>query len=154
MAAAVAGGLDDPMNALEEAVTLGLLRELPGRLVAFPDPLARAAAYDGLGAGIRARLHLAAASVAGDTGTSLRHRAAAAGGPDDGLADELAGYAAKAARPDGWPPRGRSSSGSAPGRRPNTVCASWRRAGWRRTPRPDSGSSRRSSAPPHWWPTG
>ncbi|MFI6995162.1 helix-turn-helix transcriptional regulator [Nonomuraea wenchangensis] len=102
MAAAVAGGLDDPMNALEEAATLGLLRELPGRLVAFPDPLARAAVYDGLGAGIRARLHLAAASAAGDTGTSLQHRAAAAGGPDDGLADELAGYAAKAAQHGRW----------------------------------------------------
>ncbi|MER7369214.1 helix-turn-helix transcriptional regulator, partial [Nonomuraea wenchangensis] len=45
---------------------------------------------------------LAAASVAGDTGTSLRHRAAAAGGPDDGLADELAGYAAKAAQHGRW----------------------------------------------------
>ncbi|MEU6791201.1 AAA family ATPase [Nonomuraea wenchangensis] len=102
VAAAVAGGVDDPLSALEEAVTLGLLRELPGRLVAFPDPLARAAAYDGLGAGARARWHLAAASVAGDTGTSLRHRAAAAGGPDDGLADELAGYAAKAAQHGRW----------------------------------------------------
>ncbi|MEU4509528.1 LuxR family transcriptional regulator [Nonomuraea wenchangensis] len=102
VAAAVAGGLDDPLNALEEAVTLGLLRELPGRLAAFPDPLARAAVYDGLGAGARARLHLAAASATGDAGTSLRHRAAAADGPDDGLADELTGYAAKAAQHGRW----------------------------------------------------
>ncbi|MEW9550964.1 AAA family ATPase [Nonomuraea sp. NPDC050783] len=102
VAATVAGGLDDPLSTLEEAAAAGLLRELPGRLVAFPDPLARAAAYDGLGAGTRARLHLTAAAASGDTGTALRHRAAAAGGPDDLLAEELAGYAAKAAQHGQW----------------------------------------------------
>ncbi|MEV0237286.1 AAA family ATPase [Nonomuraea sp. NPDC050786] len=102
VAAAVAGGLDDPLDALEEAVNAGLLRELPGRLVAFPEPLARAAAYDGLGAGVRARLHLAASRVVDDIGTALRHRAAAAGGPDEALAEELAGFAAKAAQHGQW----------------------------------------------------
>ncbi|MGP3918140.1 AAA family ATPase [Nonomuraea sp. 10N515B] len=102
VAAAVAGGLDDPLDALEEAVAAGLLRELPGRLIGFPEPLARAAAYDGLGPGTRARLHLAAAAQAGDTSTALRHRAAAASGPDDVLAEELAGYAAKAAQHGRW----------------------------------------------------
>ncbi|WP_171074980.1 helix-turn-helix transcriptional regulator [Nonomuraea basaltis] len=102
VAAAVADGLDEPLNTLEEAISAGLLRELPGRLIDFPEPLARAAAYDGLGAGTRARLHLAAAAQAGDTGTALRHRAAAASGPDDVLAEELAGYAAKAAQHGQW----------------------------------------------------
>ncbi|MGP3959424.1 AAA family ATPase [Nonomuraea sp. 3N208] len=102
VAAAVAGGLGDPLNAVEEAVAAGLLRELPGRLIGFPEPLAQAAAYDGLGAGTRACVHLAAAALAGDTGTALRHRAAAASGPDDVLAEELAGYAAKAAQHGQW----------------------------------------------------
>ncbi|MFI7701404.1 AAA family ATPase [Nonomuraea sp. NPDC049480] len=102
VAAAVAGGVDEPLNALEEAVAAGLLRELPGRMIGFAEPLARAAAYDGLGAGTRARLHLAAAALADDTGTALRHRAAAAGGPDDALVEELTGYAAKAAQHGRW----------------------------------------------------
>ncbi|MEQ4722622.1 hypothetical protein [Nonomuraea sp. B19D2] len=102
VAAAVAGGLDEPLEALEEAVNAGLLRELPGRLVGFPEPLARAAAYDGLGAGVRARLHLAAARVVDDIGTALRHRAAAAAGPDEALAEELASFAAKAAQHGQW----------------------------------------------------
>ncbi|MFI7640731.1 AAA family ATPase [Nonomuraea sp. NPDC049400] len=102
VAAAVAGGLDGPLEALEEAVNAGLLRELPGRLVGFLEPLARAAAYDGLGAGVRARLHLAAARVVDDIGTALRHRAAAAGGPDEALAEELASFAAKAAQHGQW----------------------------------------------------
>ncbi|WP_170223807.1 AAA family ATPase, partial [Nonomuraea turkmeniaca] len=102
VAAIVAGGLADPLNALEQAVAAGLLEEQPGRLIGFPEPLARAAAYDGLGPGTRARLHLAAAALAGDTGTALRHRAAAAGGPDDMLAEELAGYAAKATQHGQW----------------------------------------------------
>ncbi|SDI36013.1 helix-turn-helix transcriptional regulator [Nonomuraea jiangxiensis] len=102
LAAAVADGLREPLDALEAAVAAGLLRELPGRLVDFPEPLARAAAYDGLGAGTRARLHLAAARAVTDTGAALRHRAAAAGGPDEGLAEELASFAAKAAQHGQW----------------------------------------------------
>ncbi|MEV5890251.1 helix-turn-helix transcriptional regulator [Nonomuraea fuscirosea] len=90
------------LDALEEAVGAGLLRELPGRRVGFPEPLARAAAYDGVGAGTRARLHLAASRVSEDSGAALRHRAAAAGGPDEPLAEELAGYAAKAAQHGLW----------------------------------------------------
>ncbi|MEV4178283.1 ATP-binding protein, partial [Nonomuraea sp. NPDC049709] len=76
VAAAVATGIDEPLNALEEAVAAGLLRELPGRLVDFPEPLARAAAYDGIGAGARARMHLAASRLTDDAGAALRHRAA------------------------------------------------------------------------------
>ncbi|MER6005136.1 hypothetical protein ABT120_41785 [Nonomuraea angiospora] len=101
-AVSVAGGVDEPLDALEEAVGAGLLRELPGRLIGFTEPLALAAAYDGLGAGVRARLHLAAARLAEETGTALRHRAAAAGGPDEALAEELAGFAAKAAQHGQW----------------------------------------------------
>ncbi|MFG6199261.1 AAA family ATPase, partial [Nonomuraea sp. JJY05] len=101
-AGAVAGGVEEPLDALEEAVGAGLLRELPGRLIGFTEPLARAAAYDGLGAGARARLHLAAARLAEEAGTALRHRAAEAGGPDEALAEELAGFAAKAAQHGRW----------------------------------------------------
>ncbi|MFC5824780.1 helix-turn-helix transcriptional regulator [Nonomuraea insulae] len=102
VAAAIAGGIDEPLNALEEAVEAGLLRELPGRLVDFPEPLARAAAYDGIGAGARARLHLEAARLTEDAGDGLRHRAAAAGGPDEMLAEELVSFAVKAAQHGLW----------------------------------------------------
>ncbi|WP_206059592.1 LuxR C-terminal-related transcriptional regulator, partial [Nonomuraea zeae] len=102
LAAAVATELGEPLTALEEAAAAGLLRELPGRMIDFPEPLARAAAYDGLGAGGRARLHLAAARVIDDPGAALRHRAAAAGGPDELLAEELVGYAAKAVQHGQW----------------------------------------------------
>ncbi|SEH01551.1 AAA ATPase domain-containing protein [Nonomuraea solani] len=102
VAVAVATGIGEPLAALEEAVSAGLLRELPGRLVDFPEPLARAAAYDGIGAGTRARLHLAASRLVDDAGQALRHRAAASGGPDEVLAEELAGFAAKAAQHGRW----------------------------------------------------
>ncbi|GAA3153917.1 hypothetical protein [Nonomuraea salmonea] len=91
-----------PLEAFEEAEAAGLLREVGGRLVDFPEPLARAAAYDGIGPAARARLHLAAAGVADDTGAALRHRAAAAFGPDGELAEELAGFAVKAAQHGLW----------------------------------------------------
>ncbi|GAA1662651.1 hypothetical protein GCM10009733_070320 [Nonomuraea maheshkhaliensis] len=90
------------LDALEEAVGAGVLRESPGHMVGFAEPLARAAAYDGIGAGTRARLHLAASRVIEDSGAVLRHRAAAACGPDEPLAEELAGYAAKAAQHGLW----------------------------------------------------
>ncbi|MEV4083119.1 hypothetical protein AB0J43_22905, partial [Nonomuraea fuscirosea] len=97
-----ASGVGESVDALEEGVGAGLLRESPGRMVGFVEPLARAAAYDGIGAGMRARLHLAASRVTEDTGAALRHRAAAAAGPDEVLAEELAGYAAKAAQHGLW----------------------------------------------------
>ncbi|MEV1242224.1 AAA family ATPase [Nonomuraea sp. NPDC049750] len=100
--ASVAGIVGDPLAALEEAVDAGLLDERPGRFVAFPDPLAGATVYGSLGAGTRARLHLAAARLVEHTGTALRHRAAAAGGPDEQLAEELARYAAKEAQHGLW----------------------------------------------------
>lgn len=90
------------LDALEEAVGAGVLRELPGRMVGFAEPLARAAVYDGIGAGARARLHLAASRVIADSGAVLRHRAVAACGPDEALAEELSGYAAKAAQHGLW----------------------------------------------------
>ncbi|GGO81044.1 helix-turn-helix transcriptional regulator [Nonomuraea cavernae] len=92
----------EALDALEGGVNAGVLEERPGRTVAFRDPLARAAAYGMLGAGARARLHLAAARVVEDTGTALRHRAAAADGPDETLAEELVGFAAKEAQHGLW----------------------------------------------------
>ncbi|WP_433518512.1 AAA family ATPase [Nonomuraea sp. CA-143628] len=100
--ASVAEIAGEPLVALEEAVDAGLLDERPGRFVALPDPLAGATVYGSLGAGTRARLHLAAARLVEHTGTALRHRAAAAGGPDEQLAEELARYAAKEAQHGLW----------------------------------------------------
>ncbi|MEU7857212.1 AAA family ATPase [Nonomuraea sp. NPDC049141] len=102
LVASVAAVAGEPLAALEEAVGAGLLDELPGRFVAFPDPLAAATVYGSLGAGVRARLHLAAARVVEATGRALRHRAAASGGPDQPLAEELTRYAAKEAQHGLW----------------------------------------------------
>ncbi|MFD2351795.1 hypothetical protein ACFSTC_24785 [Nonomuraea ferruginea] len=96
------GARTPELDALENAVEAGVLVEEAGRAIRFREPLGRAAAYDALGAGTRARLHLAAARIAGDTGAELRHRAAAASGPDEGLAEELAWYAAKEAQHGLW----------------------------------------------------
>ncbi|MDA0634317.1 AAA family ATPase, partial [Nonomuraea sp. MCN248] len=50
-------GVSPELDALEEAVAAGVLVEEPGRVIRFREPLGRAAAYDALGAGTRARLH-------------------------------------------------------------------------------------------------
>ncbi len=93
-AAAEVAGLRDPLMALEEAQALGLLTsEAAGRAIAFDHPLTRAAVYHALGPARHARLHAAAAAQAGHPGVALRHRAAAATGPDPALAAELEAFA-------------------------------------------------------------
>ena len=83
--------LDEPLPALEQAITTGLLVEEPGtRTVRFAHPLVRAAVYDQLGPARRTALHTRAASLSEDEQTRLHHRAAAATGPDPALADDLA----------------------------------------------------------------
>jgi DNA-binding CsgD family transcriptional regulator len=99
----------DPLAALDEAAKLDLLvpAERPGRRpVAFPHPLVRAAVYDGIGPARCAALHTAAARSAaadGDVVGALRHRVAAATGPDADLAADLAAVAQHEAQRHAWP---------------------------------------------------
>ncbi|PVZ07890.1 ATP-binding protein [Actinomycetospora cinnamomea] len=90
LAAAVAG-LHDPAPALDEAVGLGLLEEIPGGAparIGFVHPLVRAAVRDDLPPARRRALHAAAAGLLGGR-AALDHRVAAAAGPDPALADAL-----------------------------------------------------------------
>ncbi len=103
--AARVAGLDDALEALEDGIAAGLLRarESPGRReVTFAHPLVQAAVYHELGPARRARLHLAAAEVAGDEGAALRHRVAAAPGEDARLAAELEDFAGREAGHGAW----------------------------------------------------
>ncbi|WP_378023372.1 AAA family ATPase [Actinomycetospora rhizophila] len=90
LAAAVAG-LEDPSDALDEAVGLGLVEELPGGpavRIGFVHPLVRAAVRGDLPPARRRALHAgAAARLAGRV--ALDHRIAAAAGPDPALAAEI-----------------------------------------------------------------
>jgi hypothetical protein len=95
-AAAVSWVADTPA-AVEEAVAAGLLEERTGpegRRLAFPHPLLASAALEGVGPTRRQAVHRAALEVVqGDA--ALRHRVAAAAGPDDALADDLERSAAR-----------------------------------------------------------
>jgi len=82
--AAELADVDEPLDALEEAVSAGLLRVDETRGVpapAFAHPLIAAAVYDEIGPARRARLHARAAELAEDEAPRLRHLAAAAAGP-------------------------------------------------------------------------
>jgi len=94
--AAALAQLDDPMAALEEAVAVGLLHAVDKvdiRDVTFPHPLVQAAVYENVAPTRRARLHRAAAELLDDDGAALRHRVAAAFGPDPELAERLDAFA-------------------------------------------------------------
>jgi DNA-binding CsgD family transcriptional regulator len=89
--AATLAGLDDPLPALGQAITAGLLDEEPNvQTVWFPHPLIHAAIYQQLNPARRAALHAHAASLATDEPARLRHRALAASGPDTELAADFA----------------------------------------------------------------
>lgn len=82
----------DGNAALDEAVSHGLLRtqgDGAARQVLFSHPLVRAAVYDDLSPARRRAVHLAAAQVLGST-AAFAHRVAAADGPNEQLAAELA----------------------------------------------------------------
>jgi DNA-binding CsgD family transcriptional regulator len=85
-------GVDEPLEALEEACAAGLL-DRPDRPaiheLAFTQPLVKAAVYAQMGPELRARLHRAAADLVDDEGVALHHRAAAAKPPDARLAEDL-----------------------------------------------------------------
>jgi DNA-binding NarL/FixJ family response regulator len=103
--AARLAGIDDPLQALDEASSLGLLQpveRVTKRAIRFPHPLVRAAVYHGLSAVNRARLHLKAAEVVENQASSLRHRVAAAPGPDSTLAHELGEFAKEEAGRGAW----------------------------------------------------
>ena len=90
LAAAVAG-LDDPAAALDEAVGMGLVEELPGGptvRIGFVHPLVRAAIRGDLPPMRRRALHAASAGLLSGR-VALDHRVAAAAGPDPELAAEL-----------------------------------------------------------------
>ena len=90
LAAAVAG-LDDPAAALDEAVGMGLVEELPGGptvRIGFVHPLVRAAIRGDLPPMRRRALHAASAGLLSGR-AALDHRVAAAAGPDPELAAEI-----------------------------------------------------------------
>ncbi len=97
--------LDDPLAALEQAIAAHLLLEQTNateRLVIFPHPLVRAAVYHDLGPARRAGLHTRAAQVVEGEANALRHRVAAASGPDPRLAAELTVLARRQATAGAW----------------------------------------------------
>lgn len=96
--AAALGDLGLDLAALEQAEDAGLVVVEPAS-VRFVHPLARTAAYQELGAPRRRRAHGALAVAAGpDTPLGISHRAAAAVGVDDGLADDVAALGQEALR--------------------------------------------------------
>jgi DNA-binding CsgD family transcriptional regulator len=98
-------GLDDPLAALEQAIGAHLLQEQTDaaeRLVIFPHPLVRAAVYHDLGPARRAGLHTRAAQFVEGEADALRHRVAAASGPDPRLAAELTTLAGGQAKAGAW----------------------------------------------------
>jgi DNA-binding CsgD family transcriptional regulator len=97
--------IDDPLPALEQAIHARLLEErhtATQRLVAFPDPLVRAAVYHHLGPARRAVLHARAAELATGDEAAVRHRVAAARGPDPELTAELMALAGRQALDRAW----------------------------------------------------
>jgi DNA-binding SARP family transcriptional activator/DNA-binding CsgD family transcriptional regulator len=90
-AAAALASLDDPLPAMGEALTAGILDEEPGRAAAgigFTHLLVHRAVYEDLSPARRRQLHQRAAGLL-DRRRALGHRVAAATGPDDALAAEL-----------------------------------------------------------------
>jgi DNA-binding CsgD family transcriptional regulator len=93
--AAELASLADPLPALQEAASAGLLAEVPavdGRCCEFPNASIHAAVYECVGVPERAALHRQAARR-GSGAQALAHRAAACGGTDAALARDLAAQA-------------------------------------------------------------
>ena len=104
--AAAVGGVTESVQAVDEAVRRGLLVADTARhpwTLAFPHPLVRSALHDALGPARRTALHLAAARLVDDEVAVLHHRVAAAPGLDAALADDLVGFAHRAAARQEWP---------------------------------------------------
>jgi DNA-binding CsgD family transcriptional regulator len=88
--------VDDPLVALDQAASAGLLAEAEGpgmRAIAFVHPLVRSAVYHDLGPAERASLHARAAELAEGQEARIRHQVLAAAGEDPALAAEVAAFA-------------------------------------------------------------
>ncbi len=97
--------LAETLAPLERAIAAHLLEERGApadRAIAFPHPLIQAAAYHTLGPAHRAALHERAASLVNDEASALRHRVAAAKGPDPQLAADLLIFGIEIARRGAW----------------------------------------------------
>ncbi|HEY7816072.1 MAG TPA: AAA family ATPase, partial [Nakamurella sp.] len=102
---AATAGLADPVGAIDEATANDLLRvrQADGPWsVEFTHPLVRAAVYDAIPPSRRHALHTAAARLSSDETAVLRHRVAAATGPDEELAADLTDFAERAQRRFDW----------------------------------------------------
>ena len=89
--ASLLANLADPLAALEQAVSVGLLVEeesLEGRGCAFAHSLLRTAVYGSVGLARRANLHRKAAELSAGS-AALLHRVAGSAHPDPGLAGDL-----------------------------------------------------------------
>jgi ATP/maltotriose-dependent transcriptional regulator MalT len=97
--------VDDPLPALERAIHARLLEERPTSaelLIAFPHPLVHAAVYHDLGPARRAALHARAARLVSSEPAAVRHRVAAASGPDPALTTRLITLAGQQALAGAW----------------------------------------------------
>jgi ATP/maltotriose-dependent transcriptional regulator MalT len=93
-------GIDDPLGALEAAMSAGLLETHDAERdhgIAFPDAMTRSAIYNDIGPARRAALHLRAAELVNQPDAALQHRSAAALGEDEPLASDLAAHARRQA---------------------------------------------------------
>ena len=93
--------VEAPLAGLEEASERDLIR-VTQRSIEFVHPLVRAAVHDALGPARLASLHIAAADLADDPDAALWHRAHAATGPDEPLAQELEVAAGQLAASGNW----------------------------------------------------
>lgn len=103
--AAALAGIDDPIRALDESHTLGLLsmREQRGVVaLSFPDPLTRAAVADEIGPARWHTLNARAATLVGDEGAALFHLVSATPTADEELARRLDEYAQRRASEGAW----------------------------------------------------
>ena len=103
-AAATLSGVTDPLAAVDAASSAGILSTHGPQLVdvKFSHPMTRAAVYDQLPLTRRAELHAAAARLVDDEADSLRHRVAAAHGPEPTLVADLENFASREASRGAW----------------------------------------------------
>ncbi|MBW0115231.1 helix-turn-helix transcriptional regulator [Pseudonocardia abyssalis] len=103
--AAVLGAVPDPIAALDEAHTAGLLGSAAGHgldALTFPGRFVRGAVHASLAPARRHDLHLRASGIVTDDTERLRHRVEAAPLPDPDLAAELVALAERKADEGAW----------------------------------------------------